>query len=436
MTSPGDPIAVLLDLLHRSRDAATLEELGFVIVNLSVQLTPYRQAALWLEGRGLAALSGLPAVESTTPFGQWLGRVCAALAPAMAQAGAVDPALVPPADRDEWAEWLPPFAAWLPLSAPGGRRLGGLLLARDAPWSAVEFALLGELAHAYGHALALFLRDRGLGLWVRLRRHRFAIGLALVALMAMPVPLTVLAPAEMVAAHPAVIRAPLDGVIDRIHVVPNQPVAEGAALFDLDPTQLDGKLDVATKALATAEAEYRLASQQAVFDPAAKSRLAVLSGRMEERAAEAEHLRTLRDRIQVKAPRAGLALLDDPTEWIGRPVAVGERVMTLADERDTEIEAWLAVGDAIDLVPGMTVTMFLNADPLHPVEARLRFVGYEALPRPDGTVAYRVRADLAPAAGHPRLGLKGTARIAAGHAPALYWILRRPLAAVRHVVGL
>ena len=405
------------------------------MVNETHAMTSYRQGVLWLDGKGLSALSGVSAPEKSAPFAQWLERICRGLNTTMTASARIDPATLSVRDRDEWMEWQPPHGLWLPLTAPDGRRLGALLLARDQDWSDAEIQFLNELCHAYGHALACFVKAGRGTAWRPTRAAWIAGALAVAVAAVIPVPLTVLAPAEMVAAHPAVVRSPLDGVIDRFHIAPNAPVAEGAPLFDLDSTTLIGKLEVAEKTLATAEAEYRLSSQQAVFDPQAKSKLTVLSGRMEERAAEAEYLRGLLQRIKVKAQRAGIAVLDDPSEWIGRPVSIGERVMSVADERDTEIEAWLAVGDAVDLVPGMKFTMFLNADPLHPARATLRFAGYEAMSRPEGTVAYRLRATLAEDADKPRLGLKGTARIEAGRVALGYWLVRRPLSAIRHFVG-
>ena len=300
--------------------------------------------------------------------------------------------------------------------------------------------MLAELAHAYGHALAALRRPSLWAEWrIKLRARRRLLlggGIALLALTAFPVPLTVLAPAEVVAVNPAVIRAPLDGVVEAILVHPNDRVAGGQMLFALDDTMLKGKVEVAEKALATAEAELRQLSQQAVFDPSAKPKLAVASGRRDEQAAELATLQSQMERIHVKAPRPGIAVLDDPTEWVGRPVAVGEKVMALAEERDTEIEAWLAPGDAIDLAPGAPLVLFLNVAPLAPVHARIKTVAYEATPRPDGTVAHRVRARIDGGEDRPRLGLKGTARLSGSRVPLLYWVLRRPIAATRAWAGL
>ena len=46
-------LAALLDLTRMARRARTEAELGFVLVNDTLQLLPYRQAALWRAGRGV-----------------------------------------------------------------------------------------------------------------------------------------------------------------------------------------------------------------------------------------------------------------------------------------------------------------------------------------------------------------------------------------------
>jgi multidrug efflux pump subunit AcrA (membrane-fusion protein) len=409
----------------------TPAEIAFVAVNETVSVTPYRQAALWELGRGLVAVSGVPSPANDAPFTLWLVRICRHLS----SAGPIQPTDLPPADRPEWAEWLPAHGYWLPW--PKSR--AGLLLAREEPWSEADGAVLSELAHAYDHAMAALQRPSMWTEWKSRARLRGRVTLmailAFAALAALPVPLTVLAPAEVVAADPAIIRAPLDGVVRQLNVRPNQRVVEGQLLFELDDTTLKGKIEVAEKTLAAAEAELRQLSQQAVFDPTAKPKLAATLGRREQQSAELRYLRDLVDRAHVKAPAAGIAVLDDASEWIGRPVAVGEKVLALAEEHDTEIEAWLAPTDAIELPEGASVTLFLNVAPLSPVSARLVYVAYEAAPRPDGSAAYRVRARIVEG-DKPRLGLRGTARLAGARVPLIYWLLRRPIGMVRAAVGL
>ncbi|RYY94845.1 MAG: HlyD family secretion protein, partial [Comamonadaceae bacterium] len=140
-------------------------------------------------------------------------------------------------------------------------------------------------------------------------------------------------------------------------------------------------------------------------------------------------------RAQVTAPRDGVALLDDPTEWVGKPVAVGERVMSVADAHEVEIEAWLSPSDAIELPPGSAVQLYLNSRPLSPVAGTLRYAAHEAVPRPDGSYAYRVRAVLPEGSDAARVGLKGTAKLSGGRVAAIYWVLRRPIASLRQMTG-
>jgi len=380
----------------------------------------------------------------------WLERVIASLA----QAGPVTAADLTGELARDWAEWLPAYALWLPMPAGAGERTarGGLLLARDIPWLEHEVALLAEWADVVRHACSaraqpLRFTPAAIGARIRRRRdHEQVAGLpwwrrravqaafGVAALLCLPVRLTVLAPGELVPANPATVRAPLEGVIERFDVKPNQLVKKGQPLFAFDQAQLASRAEVAAQALATAEAEYRQALQQALADGKSKAQLATLQGKIEERRAETGFLRGQAERAHVLAPRDGIAIFDDPGEWIGRPVVTGERVKRIAASNDVEVEAWLGIGDAIPVAAGDPVSLYLAAGPFDTVAAKVRYLGYEAVARPDGSYAYRVRATLDGASGQ-RVGLKGTARLSGPWVPMAYWMLRRPLAAARQALG-
>ena len=110
--------------------------------------------------------------------------------------------------------------------------------------------------------------------------------------------------------------------------------------------------------------------------------------------------------------------------------------MMVAAERETEIEAWLPVGDIIPLDPGAPVTVYLNIDPLNSVPATLRRVSYVPETRPDDTLAYRVRASIAVGHEKPIVGLQGTAKIAGERVVLAYYLFRRPLAIIRQFLGI
>ncbi|CAK0764613.1 HlyD family efflux transporter periplasmic adaptor subunit [uncultured Gammaproteobacteria bacterium] len=432
-------LPILLGLEQRARRARTLDELQFVMVNETVSLVRYRQGVLWHSVENVVAVSGVAGVETDAPFTQWLNRLLGREAEGLTAPRRLAPESQPEPERIAWTEWLPGHLLLMPLVTPDGTRLGLLALARDEPWSEAETLFLADLCEGYAFAWSWWLRPTFLqtcrSWWRRLPRRHILLALAVVLLGLVPVRLTVLAPAEAVARDPAVVRSPLDGVVDRVLVKPNQSVTQGQPLFDLDTTTIRGKMEVAEKALATARAEYEQAAQQAFSDMKAKAQLGVLAGRIEERQAERTTLAHVLARARVTAPRAGVAVLDDPSEWAGRPVAVGEKVLTVAEERDTEIEAWLAPADLIELTEGAPLTLFLNTDPLHAIHARLRMVGYESQYRPDGTLAHRVRATLAEGEAPPRLGLKGTARLDGERVTLAYWLFRRPLAIIRQTLG-
>ena len=64
----ASPAVLLLELGHRARLAASLPELEFLLVNDTRLLAPYRQAALWREAGGVAALSGVVQPTATRPM--------------------------------------------------------------------------------------------------------------------------------------------------------------------------------------------------------------------------------------------------------------------------------------------------------------------------------------------------------------------------------
>lgn len=436
-------------LAQRARQAQSDRELGFLLVNDTLSLAPYRQAALWLADEGVWSLSGVVQVDANVPYAQWLDAVARHLhapdGPVLQPFSASDL----PADlAAEWGHWWPAHALWLGGTATGAQGAGILL--RDAPWSAEELATLQEWSEVWWHAFAALHRPRiarWRGVWERLRQplawqagqawwrqRRVQIVGGVLAVLLWPVHLTVLAPGELVPAHPLVVRAPLEGVIDVFHVQPNQQVQAEQPLFSFDEIVIQSKLEVAQQALATAETDYRQTTQLALSDAKSKTQLGLLMGKVEERRADIDYLQEQLTRSRVLAPQAGVVLMDDPSEWIGKPVATGERILRIATLDDVEVEAWVPLADAISLVPGDALTLYLSASPLSPVSATLRYMAHEAVQRPDGSYAYRVRATLDGKTSH-RVGLKGTAKLQGGWVPLSYWVLRRPWATVRAYLG-
>lgn len=424
----NESLAAWLELEHRILKAERGLETAFIAVNFTHSLVDYRQAALWSRESGMIALSAAARVESSSPYVLWLNEVFSHLHAKAGESLPLHPDLLPAPLAAQWSEWFPAQALFLPLGDEA------LIFARSEPFEPDQIALLERLAALVSLSRrALSSRRR----WRLLPgKGRVWLGAALILVtFLVPVTGSVLAPAELVPANPILVRAPLDGVIDRFHVKPNEPVRRGQNLFDLDTTTLTGKLDVARQQHATAAAEYRQSAQAMVFDAEAKARIAILNGKVEEKAAEVRLLENQLARLMVTAPRAGIAVFDEVSEWVGKPVAVGEKVLIVTDETDTEIEAWISISDIGEVALGSRLTLFLNTAPLSPLSATVRSIAYEASHRPDDTIAHRIRATLVESETKPRLGLQGTARIDGTTIPLVWWLFRRPVGAIRQFIG-
>ena len=441
-----NPLLTLHDLSRQARAAGSPDELVFLLVNSTHSLVPYRQAVLVRREDGVRALSGVVKPELNAPYVDWVRALVRQHLDAVSEARALSPADVSPAVGAEWAEWWPEHA----LALPTGEAGTCLLLARDMAFSEDEQALLTEWLGIWQHAWAALHAHAPAGWAQRIKRWAtrprarhtpwfkrktvWAVALAVV-LPWVPVRMTVLASAELVPASPQVVRSPIEGVLARFHVQPNDAVREGQLLFEFDEALLNSRVKVAEESLNAAREQYRQTNQLALEDPKYRTELALLAGAIEERSSEYAFLRQQLERTRVLAPESGLALFDDPTSWIGKPVAVGERIMRIAPRDEVEVEVWLPLDDAVVLKPGHDVTLYLQAEPLNPVRAALRYVSFEAQSRPDGQFAYRLRATPSGPTEH-RVGLKGTAKISGEWTVLGYWLLRKPWAIARATLGI
>lgn len=462
--SPADVkrLATLLHLQKRARSSNDISELNFILVNESFNLVKYRQAALWCRDGGIQALSGMAMPEGNAPYVQWLNAIMKVLEQdKLLTFKVLEPQSLPDNLQNQWSEWLPANVLIIALNANASFTGGYLLLARDRVWNPAEITLLSEWGQAWIHARTLLEPQgwlRSVRRWFRLERNsnvgkgekptagmsvlslvrqpRLWLLASLITVMLMPVRLTVLAPAELVPKDPRVITAPLDGVVEQILVQPNQMVDQGEPLLVFERSAIANRLLVAQGVINTLRTEYRQRAQQALIDPSSAVELAHIEGQTREKLLELDYLEDLLARGKVLSPSQGIVFLDDPLQWSGRPVVTGQRIMVVAEENSVLLEAWLALGDAITLEPSSRVRLFLNADPLTPIEAILEYVSFQAQERPDGQFAYRVQARLLDEnAPNVRVGLKGTAKLEGERVTVIYWVLRRPVAALRGWLG-
>ncbi|NWL78823.1 HlyD family secretion protein [Pseudomonas taiwanensis] len=425
--------ALFLGLQQQARQKISTEQLAFAMVNDGQALFGFRHAALLIAGK-VQALTGISLVEPNAPFVAFVERAAAQLLgqDRLSATAAIDAESLDEQSRADWQALSAAHACWVPLKDRGGEVFGGLWLAREHAFNDAELALLTQLGDTYAHAwLALQPRKPWRLRWPKKKLLAIAGGLCLLLLI--PVRQSVLAPAEVVPQGGRVVAAPLDGVIAEFLVKPNQNVAAGDLLVRFDATSLKAQADVAERALGVAEAELKANTQRAFADAESSARIDLLAARVEQKRAERDYARQLLARSEVRAERAGIAVFADAERLTGKPVQTGERLMQIADPTQAELRIELPVGDAIALQPGAEVALFLDSDPLNRHAARLERSAYEAQSTAAGQLAYRLDAAFSDAP--PRIGLRGTAKLFGDRAPLAYYLLRRPLAALRQSLG-
>ncbi|MBF0263331.1 MAG: HlyD family efflux transporter periplasmic adaptor subunit [Magnetococcales bacterium] len=440
-------LSALLQLNKRAFAAENEATFGFLVVNETHLMTPYRQAVLWRhadKGSGaVVAVSGSPDPNARAPYIVWLTRILNN--PKWGeQTGPVGmtAADIEGDDGKEWEQWLPNHAIWVPLITGARQRMGGMLLVKAVPWTDPEIKLLTKLADSYANAWELLLeRARGPGWSVKelfatpATPWRWGVVALLPLLLLLPVRQSVLAPAVVVAHDPAPIRAPLDGVVERVHVQPNQTVRHGELLITLDEAPLKSKLEVEERNIATLEEEYHQVLKLAVTDVESRIQKNILEKRLARQRAEADGIRILLRRTRIEAPRDGVALFNDVHAWLGKPVQVGERVMEIAAPDRAELEIRLPVADVMAMEPDAEVTLYPNLDPLSTWRGNVTRVAYEAR-EIEGVLAHAVRARFAEEQPMPRIGLRGTAKIQGGRTTLFHYLFRHPLTLLRQRLGL
>jgi Biotin-lipoyl like/HlyD family secretion protein len=435
----------LLEFEHRVRSCGSANEVAFCAVNETYNLLRFDQAVVWqnsaLTRPRIIAASGLADVSVDSPYQQWLARLIRQIAPApftATRAVAFDD--LPSELAAEGEEWCAAHLLVLPLRGPDGSAVGGLLLQRTETFSEAETAAAQWLAQTVGYALWGWYRHRPWNARWRESRRATSLMIAIAVLIVLagflPVRLTALAPAEITPVAPTPITAPTDGVVKEILVKPNDEVETGEIVAVLDDTAVRNQLNLSEKSLDVARAELQRATYKSFSDDASRLELQVLDTRVREKLAEVEHLTEVLGRLKLVAPRNGIAIFADPEEWRGRPVQVGERVMLVADPKMIDVTLYVAPDDAVGLEPGGEVAVFLHVDPLSSLSAKIEMSSYEALPIPDGSIAYLVRAQLDSGHNTPRIGLRGTAKVYAGRVSLAYYLFRKPLAFMRRSLGL
>lgn len=434
----------LLKVEADARNAQSQAEMIFLIANELRKLTRARQVFV-LRRRSFRKLNvvgvnSLESIDPNAPLVRWVERMVKRLRTEAGLKAERDFALPAYCKEDEEETKTYPFREfiWLPLRLSDDAVFGGVLLARETPWSEADKVVARRLTDTFSHAWVALMGERRLRVKAKTRKFVVTAALACMGIaMLIPVPITALAPAEVVPANPFVVTAPIDGVIDKVLVDPNTQVAVDQPLIKFVDTTLRNKLIVAEREAVVARSQLKRYTQSAFEDPQAKRELRTAMSRLELKKAESRFARDLLSRTLVRAPTPGVVVFNNKNEWVGRPVAIGERIMAIANPKQVRLKIELPVDDAIVLVPHAKVIVYLDSDPLNPLVGQVVTAAHEARKTPSDTMAYELIANFDYRTTRiPRLGVRGTAQVYGNSAPVFLYLFRRPLSALRQKLGL
>jgi hypothetical protein len=440
-------LSLLLSLQHELQKLTSLKEFSFFVVNQTYHLIPYEAAFFWrktLSGQiEIVSASGVVHLGENSPFSQRLvefvkSQLTLELVNHLHVVG--DQAAVKQLLLDD-EKHSQKHVLWAPLYKAPDDLEAGLIFVKQQLWVESEEKQLQWLMDAYTYSW-LFLTNshrRGLGKLKEILGYKkwvWGIVIVLFLISLFPVRLTAIAPAEVVAKSSKVATAPYDGVIKAIKVKPNAKVEKGQVLFVMEDRALEGSYHLAQQAYYVAKEQYQRAIQKGFTNSESRSEVAVLRSTVAEKKASVVYAKALLDRSLVKAKQSGIAIFASANKWVGKPVVTGERVMQVAQPNHVELEIWLPVADAIQFDLGSKVKMYLSSSPLKTLKGSLTYQGFNATVTPGNILSYRLVADLDGSQVMPRIGLQGSAKIYGSHTVLIYYLLRRPLSALRQWVGL
>lgn len=434
----------LLQLESQVRKAQTVKELCFLLANETRRLVDFRQACIFsINPKGRArgrveAVSSVAVVDRNAPMITWIERVLSALweQGSLQAPGPLTSTHCSTDLQRDWKSFAFPHVLWCPLITANQQVIGGLWLTREVPWQEGEVQLLRRFAETVAHAWqALGGTKHRVKNWKVLKKWLWGVLVVLVAAMWLPVRLSTLAPVEVVPRDPSVVTAPLDGVVGDILVHPNTLVQAGQTLFRYEDTKFRNQFEVAEKNLSVTWMEYRKVSQGVFTDHDTGAGMPVQASEVRLKEAERDYAWDMLEKVEVKASRTGIVIFTDKSEWIGKPVLVGERIMEVADPQEFELKIDLPVEDAIVLREGADVEVFLNANPLRAIPAHLTHASYHANILPTNVLAYRVEAKFTDPPEDIRIGWQGTAKIYGDPVTLFFYFFRRPLGVLRQTLG-
>lgn len=434
--------SVLIDAMEAPNQLA----LQFVIANETRKVIPYDRAILCqIVKKKITpiSISGQSAISTLTEFHRGFSELINNLSdPGGIQMLSQDKFST---NQDIWTEYQRKNAAavlWLPIYSKGELSLGLWV----EQWEATQENMVPQatLDLVSEHLLP------GLGaIWDKYRlrarikpaiasKYKYIVpllGSGLLSLFLIHLPLRVVAPCEIVPKDPTIITAPLQGVIEKIDVLPGDFVKVGNTLVQYDKRLYARELKIAQHEYLIGEATLSRALALGINDKTSLQDVEILRLKSQKQKIDLERAKDNYKKSEIHSPINGTVIMNNPDEWVGKPVQIGEKILTIADLSNTKVKIWLPEDDHIELDRNTPVTVVSNAEPEKKLSAHITYVGNEVMISDQNIPSFIVEADWEGTDRIEKTGLKGTAVLYGEKVSLFYYLFRKPWIIFRHIFG-
>ena len=443
-------ISKLLQLEHNCRNCESIKELYYQIVNETRNLVNYSQGVLLtIDFSGkykVVGISDIPVVDSTSPYVQWIENIIIDLNnnEKSKDIFVVDTKTdLKQIDFKSMHEFSPSNILFIPLkSIKENREINYiLLLFKEEGWLEKDILILKHLSSSLAYFL-FAMRSTGISQILRkisFKNKYLKISIfLLIILMFLPVKLSVLAPLEVEAKNPYVVTSPLNAVIEEVKVFPNDKIEKEQLLVKFDDVDFNNNYLVAKRTLDVANAQLHTVKQSSFFDATQKSQISQLESQVKLKEAELNFAQEQLSKTKIYAKEDGIAIINNPNDWKGKPVTTGERVFLIAKPQSIELKIMLPVSEAIFLEENALVKAFFDNDPTNSWSGKVKYVSYKPELTEQNILSYKITADFDDIKENgyiPSIGLRGTAKIYSKKVTLFFYLFRKPITATRQWIG-
>ena len=435
-------IARLISLEKKSREARTQDELNFVVVNETRQIIDFVNSYLLLktptDKYHVKAVSDLATVDRTAPLVTFVENIINDQKNTnLKEIQNLEVDKISRSLKIKKPKNIPDNILLIPIFSPQRGLQGFLITTRNEKFNDNEVELARHLSVTYGHAYNTFLTDFSIKDFLKKNftgKRSWIIILSIIFILIIPIKITSTAPVEVVPKNPRLITAPFDGVVKNIIVNNNDKINSGDLLIQIEDTDLKNSFNLAKQSLQVAEKELLRSRQFSFSNNEEKARLAELMAQVDLKKAEVESTSERLKNSKIYADKDGIAIVDQKNNWQGRPVSVGEKIITIANPKKVEFLIWLPVKDSLIIKENTDVKVFLDINPIKPLKGKLKRASYQSSLSPEEVLSYQISASFE-GEEIPRIGLRGTAKIYGSRVTLFYYLFRKPITFVRQLIG-